>query len=255
VSCRGEGKRLADKIVLVTGASRGIGREVASHFARAGSHVIGVARSSQALSDAASDISALGVEFFPLVADLTDDDAIPRIVARAWSWRGRVDVLVNAAGIMKRSGIAEISPRDWDEVFGVNVRAAFFLTQAVGGRMLAAGGGAVVSVASLAAEVVTGAPVHYSAAKAALVQMTRVLAVRWAPTVRVNAVGPAYIRTELTASWLDDASNLQWVLDRTPAGRIGEVSDVASAVVFLASPDASYITGQHLLVDGGWSVQ
>jgi NAD(P)-dependent dehydrogenase (short-subunit alcohol dehydrogenase family) len=119
--------------------------------------------------------------------------------------------------------------------------------------MLAGDGGTVVTIASLAGEVVTRASVVYQASKAALIQMTRALAVRWAPSIRVNAVGPGYIRTSLNGEWLDEEENRRYVLERTPMGRVGAPEDVIGAVLFLASDASAYVTGQHLLVDGGWS--
>jgi NAD(P)-dependent dehydrogenase (short-subunit alcohol dehydrogenase family) len=121
--------------------------------------------------------------------------------------------------------------------------------------MLEAGGGGVVTITSLAGEVVTRASLSYQASKAALIQMTRALAVHWAPTVRVNSVAPGYVRTDLNRAWLEDEENRGYVLSKTPLGRVGEPADVVGAVRFLASPASSYVTGQNLRVDGGWSVQ
>ncbi|MFB3738605.1 MAG: SDR family NAD(P)-dependent oxidoreductase [Candidatus Velamenicoccus archaeovorus] len=246
---------LSGTTALVTGASRGIGRAVAVGLARAGADVVGMARSREALEGAAQEIRAAGREALMLPADLTRIEDHDELVDAAWSWHGAIDVLVNVAGMIIRVEPPDVTPEHFDAVFGTNVRSTFFLTQAVGARMLAGQGGAIVNVASLAAEVVTGAAATYQASKAAIVQLTRALAVRWAPRVRVNAVGPGYIRTSLNEAWLDVAENARSVTDRTPLGRVGVPEDVVGAVVFLASPAASFITGQHLLVDGGWSAQ
>jgi 2-deoxy-D-gluconate 3-dehydrogenase len=246
---------LAGSVALVTGASRGIGKAIGLAMAAAGADVIGVARSVEGLKALGEEVAERGREFLSVPADLADVDSIRAAVQRACAWKGAVTILVNAAGTMVRREVLEVTPSDWDEVFGVNVRGTFFLTQAIARRMLENGGGAVVNIASVAAEVTTGASAPYSASKAALVQLTRVLAIRLAPSVRVNAVGPAYIRTELNSEWLEKDRNREWVEERTPLGRVGDPSDVTGAVVFLASPEASYITGQHLLVDGGWTAQ
>ncbi|MPZ62982.1 MAG: glucose 1-dehydrogenase [Propionibacteriales bacterium] len=243
------------RVAIVTGASRGIGREIVLALAAAGTDVAGVARSADALAALAADVEGVGRRFLAVPADVAKVDALPGLVSQVRSWGGRLDVLVNAAGTIVRSDPLSITPDDWDEVFAVNARAAFFLCQAAGRQMLTDGGGAIVNVASLAGHITTGASVPYSASKAALAQLSRVLAVRWAPQVRVNAVGPGYVRTDLNAAWLDTPENHGYVLDHTPLGRVGQPADVAELVVFLASPHASYITGQHILIDGGWSAQ
>jgi NAD(P)-dependent dehydrogenase (short-subunit alcohol dehydrogenase family) len=240
---------------LVTGASRGIGRAVAVALADAGCDVVGLARGEADLQALGKEVAAAGRAFLPLVADLAEVERLAGVAAAAWEWRGGIDVLVNVAGVIVRTEPPAVTPQAWDRTFAVNVRGPFFLTQEVGARMLAGQGGSVVNVASLAGEVVTRAAVPYQASKAALVQLTRALAVRWAPRVRVNAVGPGYIRTSLNAAWLDQPDNRAYVEDRTPLGRVGRPVDVAGAVVFLASPAAAYITGQHLRIDGGWSAQ
>ena len=246
---------LTGKTALVTGPSRGIGRAIALGLAEAGADVVGLARTEQALHELGREISAFDRRFLPLLADLEDVDRIPEAAKVAWEWHGAVDILVNNAGNISRSDTLAVKPQEWDQLFAVNVRAPFFITQAIGARMLEAGGGTIVNVGSLSAEVATRGSVPYSSSKAALVQMTRVLAAFWAPKVRVNAVGPGYIRTSINARWFEDAENERFVVNRTPLGRVGEPDDVVGAVIFLASPASSYITGQHLLVDGGWSTR
>lgn len=244
---------LVGRTAMVTGASRGIGRAIAVGLAEAGADVVGVSRSEVALRELGEEIGAQGRAFLPVPADVADVGPIEGAVDRAWSWRGGIEILVNAAGVIVRNDPPGVTPEEFDTVFGTNVRGTFFLTQAVGERMLAADGGSIVMVASLAGEVVTGAAVTYQASKAALIQLTRALAVRWAPKVRVNAVGPGYIRTSLNTAWLDVEENLAYVRGHTPLDRVGTPDDVVGAVVFLSSPDASFITAQHLKIDGGWS--
>ena len=245
-----EGRR-----ALVSGASRGIGRAIALDLAAAGCDVVGAARSQDALAELGGEVEARGGSFLPLALDLADVEAIPAAVARAWEWRGGLHVLVNAAGAIVRTGPLEVTPGEWDAVFSVNVRGTFFLTQAVAARMLEAGGGSIVTVTSLAGEIPTRAAVGYQASKAALIQLTRALAAQWAPTVRVNAVAPGYVRTDLNSAWLDDEENRAYVLGNTPLGRVAGPDDVVGAVRFLASPASAYVTGQNLRIDGGWSVR
>ena len=240
---------------LVTGASRGIGRALALGLAEAGCDVVGAARSAESLGTLGNEVSAHGRDFLALQLDLTDVQGLAAAAEEAWDWQGGLEVLVNAAGIIVRTGPLEVTPEEWDEVFSVNVRGTFFLTREVGRRMLEGGGGSVVTVASLAGQVATRAALSYQASKASLIQLTRALAVAWAPTVRVNAVGPGYVRTDLNSAWLDDEQNRAYVLENTPLGRVAEPRDVVGAVTYLASPASAYVTGQHLLVDGGWSAR
>jgi NAD(P)-dependent dehydrogenase (short-subunit alcohol dehydrogenase family) len=244
-----EGKR-----ALVSGASRGIGRAIALGLAEAGADIIGVARSADALETLGEEVEKQGRSFLAIELDIADVDRIPACVERASAWKDGIDILVNVAGLIIRTGPLEVTPEEWDEVFSVNIRGTFFLTQAVGRGMLADGGGSIVSITSLAGEVVTKAAISYQVTKAALIQLTRALAANWAPTVRVNSVAPGYIRTDLNSAWLDQRENSGYVLGKTPLGRVGAPDDVVGAVVFLASPGSAYITGQNLRVDGGWSV-
>jgi NAD(P)-dependent dehydrogenase (short-subunit alcohol dehydrogenase family) len=246
---------LTGSTALVTGASRGIGKAIALGLAQAGCDVIGLARGKQALEALGGDVRAMDRRYLALPADLRAVGGLEAAVEQAWSWRGGVDVLVNVAGTIVRTEPPGVTPEDWDQTFAVNVRGPFFLTQAIGARMLASRAGSVVNLASVAGEHVTRASLTYQASKAALIQLTRGLAIRWAPTVRVNAVGPGYVRTDLNSAWLDQPANRDYVLGNTPLGRVGEPADVVAAVTFLASPAAAYITGQHLRIDGGWSAR
>jgi 2-deoxy-D-gluconate 3-dehydrogenase len=247
---------LGGSVAVVTGASGGIGRAIVHGLAASGVDVVGVGRRQDMLESLGEEIARGGdASFKAVVGDLTDPDAGERLAAEAWAWRGRVDILVNAAGVIMRSSVEEATASEWDETFAVNVRGTFLLTQRIGSRMLAGDGGSVVNITSLAGEVVTGAPVTYAASKAAMIQVTRYLAAEWAPKVRVNAVAPGYVRTDLNAAWLSQEANMAYVVDHTPMSRVATPDDVVGAVLFLASPAAAYITGHNLKVDGGWSVE
>lgn len=240
-------------VALVTGASRGIGRAIAVAIAKAGHGVVAVARDGGELEALGSEVEATGRDFLALVADLSTTEGPTRAAEEAWHWQQRIDVLVNAAGTLVRKPEAELTTAEWDRVMALNVRAPFVFMERLGRRMTTNNHGSIINVGSIAAEVVTRAPAPYQASKAALVQLTRYYAVNLAPNVRVNAVGPGYIETDLTRAWLSDPTNTEYVRVRTPMKRVGYPEEVAAAVVFLASEEASYITGQHLLIDGGWT--
>ncbi|HEX2154093.1 MAG TPA: SDR family oxidoreductase [Acidimicrobiia bacterium] len=243
---------LSGTTALVTGASRGIGRAIALGLAEAGADVVVTARSEGDLESLGEEIKQRGPASLPLAADLADGDSIGELVHRAWGWNEGLDVLVNAAGIIIRRDPPDATGDDFDQVMAVNLRAPFLLTQAIGWQMRDRGTGSIVNVASVAGEEVTGASLIYQASKAGLVHLTRGFASRLAPSVRVNAVGPGYIRTSLNEEWLSNADNARYVKERTASGRVGVPEDVVGAVVFLASPAASYVNGQHLRIDGGW---
>lgn len=241
-------------VAIVTGASRGIGRAACLALAEHGHSVIGIARDADALAGVGSEVESRGTAFKAVACDLTEMDAAT-LCRDAMTWRSRLDVLVNAAGILIRKPDDELTEDEWEKTFQVNLRVPYRLMHAIGSAMYDAGSGAIVSVASVAGAYVTGAPGPYQASKAALVQATRYFARRLAPRVRVNAVGPGYVKTEMSEEWLSDPANRQWVEHRTPLQRIAAPEEVSAAIAFLASESASYITGQHLLIDGGWSIE
>ncbi|MDQ6772198.1 MAG: SDR family oxidoreductase [Candidatus Dormibacteraeota bacterium] len=243
---------LRGRTALVTGASRGIGQAIAMALAHAGADVAGLARDLPALERTERLVRELGRDWLSLPADLADPAQVERAAEAAWAWRGTLRALVNAAGT---SFGPAFDPETWDRSMAVNVRAPFQLSLFLGPRMRQAGGGSIINIASISAEVATGSSPGYAASKAALVAQGRALAVRWAPEVRVNAIGPGYVRTEMNERWLAEPGNLDWVLQSTPAGRLGRPEDVADLAVFLASEQSAYLTGQHILLDGGWTAR
>lgn len=248
----GGAARLDGKVVLLTGATGTIGTAIAVAAAEAGASIVAVGRDRQRLDRASASIEAAGQGCLSITANLAEATDLQAVPDRAWEWRGRVDVLVNAAGILFRRDDDEIPVEEWDATVAVNLRAPFYLMRMLGERMRAAGG-SIVNVTSVAGEVVTRAPGAYQVSKAGLIQATRYFAAKLAPTVRVNAVGPGYIRTAINAEWLAHEPNERYVVDNTLLGRVGAPDDVVPVVLFLASDASAYVTGQHLLVDGGWT--
>ena len=244
---------LSGTTALVAGASRGIGRAIALGLARSGAAVAGIARTRTDLDDLRQEIEVEGGKFLPAVADIADIDELPELVDRVWDWSGGIDSLVNAAGITNRSSALDVTADEWDRLFDVNLRGAFFLTREVGRRMLDGDGGAIVSIASLSGVVSDGAQAVYSAAKAAMIQMSRVLADQWAPKVRLNCISPGWVKTDMTKDFLAKEENLEMIYDHTPMRRVAQPEEMVGPVLYLVSDMSSYMTGQNLVIDGGWT--
>ncbi|RYZ10014.1 MAG: SDR family oxidoreductase [Myxococcales bacterium] len=243
---------LNGKVALVTGASRGIGYGLARALAEAGASVAVSARDESALSELASHLP--GSLVVPM--DLRDVESIRAGVARVEQHFGRLDILVNNAGLGANHPALEVTEQDWDELMEVNLKGLFFCSQAAARGMLARGYGRIVNLSSQAAVVGIVDHAVYCASKGGVNQLTRVMALEWSKHgVTVNAVGPTFIYTPGTAERLDDPEYRANVLRRIPANRIGDISDVAGAVIYLASDAAKLVSGTCLLVDGGWTAQ
>jgi 2-deoxy-D-gluconate 3-dehydrogenase len=243
---------LSGKTAIVTGASSGIGQGIAVALAVAGARIAGVARSAQ--DETAKAVQAAGRDYLAIKADLGSIEPVERILDETIAWAGRADILVNNAGIIRRADPLEFSEKDWDEVISLNLKSAFFLSQAFAKRALARGGGAkIVNVASIVAFVGGIRVPSYTASKHGLAGITRLLANEWAPKgINVNAIAPGYVRTDVTQALQDDPVRNNALLSRIPAGRWGEPEDIGGAAVFLASRASDYCHGTILVVDGGW---
>lgn len=247
--------RLDGKVALVTGASQGLGREIALALADSGAKVAIVARTPQLLRGVEQEAQATGATVLGFTADVTNIAEHDGLVASATGALGPIDILVNNAGTNIQQDAVDVDPESWDAIFDVNLRAAFFLCQAVGRDMIAhERAGRIINIASQMAEVGFYKRAAYAASKAGLVQMSRVLAIEWAPhRIRVNCVGPTFTDSPLARTVLADEAFRSEVMSRIPIGRLGTPEEVAAAVVYLASDSADSVTGHHLLVDGGWT--
>lgn len=236
---------------VVTGAGRGLGQAVAIGLARAGADLVLLGRpgSQDATRDQASD---LGRDVEVVELDLGDHDAVERVGSRLAA-NQQVDILINNAGMIEREDTVAVTPDSWNRVLDVNLSGLFFLCQQLGRPMTERGHGKIVSIASLLSFQGGIRVASYAASKHGVAGVTKALANEWGPLgVQVNAIAPGYIATDNTTALREDPDRSRSILERIPAGRWGNASDVAGAAVFLSSPAADYVNGHVLVVDGGW---
>ncbi len=244
--------RLNGKLALVTGAATGLGAAMAIALAEAGASVA-CHGNRRAATETRDRIRALGVSAEAFAADLASANGADDLFQQVHAAMGAPDILVNNAGMIHRDAVEDYPPEKWDQVLDVNLTSAFRLCQAAGREMLKRGNGKIVNVASLLSFQGGIRVAAYAASKGGLLQMTKALSNEWAGRgIQVNAIAPGYFRTTNTQALQQDESRNRQIVERIPAGRWGDPQDLAGAVVFLASSAADYVTGEVLVVDGGW---
>ncbi|TIM26909.1 MAG: glucose 1-dehydrogenase [Mesorhizobium sp.] len=246
---------LHGKVVMVTGAGRGIGRACALACAESGADIIAIVRDNNAGMELVSAIEALGRRALLVRLDISETREIEAAVHDAVANFGQIDVLVNNIGISRRNLAQSISEEDFDLVLGTNLKGTFFLTQAVARTMIERKAGRILNISSQAGTVTLRGESIYCMSKAAINHLSRCLAAEWGPLgIAVNSISPTFIWTDSTRPYLSDPDSYRQTLAHIPLGRIGETDDVAAAVVYLASPAGSLVNGANLMIDGGWSI-
>lgn len=244
---------LTGRVACVTGASSGIGRRVALTLARAGAYVIGVARREEAL---VSLITEIGDGAAYVVADVADRAGVEALVAEISAPFGAPDIVVHAAGVNTREIADDVTAAGWDQTLALNLSAPFFLSQAMVPAMKAKGWGRIVNFASLQSTRAFPGGIAYGASKGGIAQLTRAMAEAWSRDgITANAIGPGFFPTELTAAVFDDPARAARNAQQTCAGRNGALEDMDGPLLFLCSEASSYVTGQVLMVDGGFTAK
>ena len=243
-----------NKVTLVSGGSRGIGRALAAGFHQAGAQVVITGRDEATLAEAAAEISSDGRKVETVVCDVADVGAVREMVENVQEKFGRIDVLLNVAGVNIRQPAMDFSEDQFDYVVDINLKGAFFVAQQVARRMAEQGSGSIINIDSLNTYAPLKNVLPYAMSKGGVVMMTRGLAVEVGSSgVRVNTIAPGFILTDLTQKLWSDPKMREWGETNTPLGRLGEVEDLVGAAVFLASDAAAFMTGQVVRVDGGFT--
>jgi NAD(P)-dependent dehydrogenase (short-subunit alcohol dehydrogenase family) len=247
---------LTGRVAVVTGASSGLGVGFAQALAQAGAHVVLAARRVDRLEALAVELGEAGVEVLPVACDVTDASQVEALKDACLERFGKVDILVNNAGATEIVPAEEETEESFLRVLDVNLNGVFHCAQRFGRVMLEVGRGSIINVSSIFGLVGSGSipQAAYSASKGAVVNMTRELAAQWARRgVRVNGIAPGFFKSEMTEEMFSDERSMAWVRRKTPMGRPGDVEELAGAVIFLASDSSSYVTGQTIALDGGWT--
>lgn len=244
------------KRALICGASGGIGQACARLMAEAGARLFLSGTQEKKLGPLSAELSGLGAQCTHLALNLTEEGEPERLVAAAEAEMGGLDILVNAMGINRPQPALEVTGENWDAVLDINLRSLFFVSQAAGRRMVAQGYGRIVNISSQTGTVAIPLRAAYCASKAGVDQLTKELALEWAPKgVTVNAVAPTFVETPFVVEMFKDPAFKKYVLDSIPVGRMATPEEIAHAVLYLASDQAAIVTGHVLLVDGGWTIK
>lgn len=247
---------LTGKTALVVGGSRGIGKAVSLKLAQSSADIAVAARTDQDINQIKSEIEQQGVSFLGVPCDISDPGQVFKMVDDVKAWKGRIDLLVNCAGINIPTPVLEVTEDIWDKTIDINLKGAFFCCQAVAKQMISQKAGKIINITSQLAFVAFEGRAVYCASKSGLAHMSKVFALELAPyNIQVNCIAPTFTRTPMTEAVFNDPEAYQKVIERIPLGRAGEPEDYTGAVLYLASDSANLVTGTTLLIDGGWTIE
>jgi NAD(P)-dependent dehydrogenase (short-subunit alcohol dehydrogenase family) len=246
---------LKGKVAVVTGGSSGLGVTFAQALAEVGANIVLAARRLDKLDEVGNDLSRLGVKVKSIQCDVSNQDQVQSLVDETLKTFGRLDIMVNNAGVAAMSPATEIAIEEWNRVVSVNLTGTFLCARTAARQMMKRGGGKIVNIASIYGAVGDVFPASpYYATKGAVINLTRDLAVEWAPfKINVNAIAPGFFPSEMTEGIFQDPHYLEYINKQTPLGRTGNPDDLKGAIVFLASQASDFVTGQTIFVDGGWT--
>ena len=247
-------QKLSGKVALITGASKGIGKGIALRYAQEGASVVLASRSMDLLAKNVGEIQKEGGKALAMEVDVKSYESVSAMVEKAVEHFGRLDIMVNNAGISMACPSEDLNPADWQRALDTDLSGLFYGSQCAARKMIPQGGGCIINITSVYGLVAAPGRAAYCASKAACNMLTKVLAIEWAKkNIRVNAIAPGYFRTELVQGVIDKGMlPLGAIEKRTPLGRIGEVQDLLPLAVYLASDESRYMTGSVINIDGGW---
>ena len=246
---------LENKVSMVTGSSKGLGRAAALALASVGSDIAVCGRNQADIDGVVEEVRALGRDAAGFAFDVTRKEAVEKGVAGILDRFGHVDILLNNAGTNHRVPVLEYPEEQWDRIIEINLKAYYLVSQAVVPQMIARNYGKVINMSSILGHIGLPNQLAYASSKGGVEQMTKVMALEWAKQgVRVNAIAPTYFETEMVSQIRHDKERFTFINERTPMGRWGHVEEIEGVVIFLASPSSDFITGQSVIIDGGWTV-
>lgn len=247
--------RLENKVALITGGGSGIGAGIARMFAREGAQVVICGRREEPLKQVVDEIDQTGGEAVYCVADISSQQQIQQLMQTIKLKFGTIDILVNNAGVYIPDDVTSTSEEEWDRVMDVDAKGVYLMSKAVLPDMITNGKGKIINIASIAGLIGFEKSAAYCAAKGAVVNLTREMALDYAPKgICVNAIAPGVIDTDMTKALLDNEQAKQQFLNKTPVGRVGTPEDIAHGAVYLASDESDFVVGQTLVIDGGWTI-